>query len=390
MQDTMTDRSPLYVTRPALPPLDELLPMLEEIWESRMVSNEGDHHQQLERALCDYFGVDHVSLVTNATAGLTLALSRCGEAGEGGEVITTPFTFVGTAHAIRSAGFDPVFADIDPVSLNLDADKIEAAITPNTRAIMPVHIFGRSCDTSAIDQIAARHGLAVIYDAAHAFGVSDDGGSILRHGDMSVLSFHGTKVFNTFEGGAVICRDAETKAAIDLQRNFGIVDEVTVAEIGTNAKMNEFCAALGLVQLRHIDRYIAGRRDVDTRYRKLLNRQPGIKCLQEQAGVAHNHYHFPILVNPEAGCSRDELYNALQAGNIYARRYFFPLVSELPMYSKLPSASPANLPVATTIASRVLCLPQYPELSPEDQRRVTDVIAACTASAASPAALGAR
>ena len=367
----MADRRPLYVTRPALPPLQELLPMLEDIWHSRIVSNDGPYHQRLEQALSEYLGVEHLCLVANATLGLILALRHCRLEGE---VITTPFTFVGTTHALTLAGLEPVFVDIDPHTLNLDSAKIEAAVTPRTRAIMPVHVFGRGCDTTAIAALAQKHKLRVIYDAAHAFGVRDEGGSLLRHGDMSVLSFHATKVFNTFEGGAVICPDAGTKTEISRLRNFGIVDEVTVTTVGMNAKMHEFSAALGLLQLRYIDDCIARRGAADNRYRQMLAGVPGIRCLTEPDKQTLNFYNFPLLVESDASFSRDELYQRLQSHGVYARRYFYPLISDLPMYRHYPSARTGNLPVARDIASRILCLPLFPDLTTEEQQRIVDII----------------
>ncbi len=363
---------PLYVTSPALPPLEELLPLLEHIWRSRTLTNDGPYHEQFEAALGEYLGVDHIALVSNATLGLMLALQQ---GGLSGQVITTPFSFVGTSHAIRLAGLEPVFIDVDPVTLNLDPAKIEAALTAQTTAIMPVHCFGRRCDVGAIEAVARCHGLRVIYDAAHAFGVRDDGGSILRHGDMSVLSFHATKVFNTFEGGAVICRDAEAKRDIDRLRNFGIVDEVTVTHVGLNAKMNEFSAALGLVQLRHVDKYIARRKELAAYYRELLSAIPGVQCLEPPGEIEPNYYSFPVLVEPSSGVTRDALYMRLREQGIYARRYFYPLISDLPMYRDHPSAAPENLPVAQSIAERILCLPMFPALTAAQQQRIIETIA---------------
>ena len=363
----------LYVTSPALPPFEELLPLLEEIWRSRTLTNDGPYHERFEAALGEYLGVEHLALVSNATLGLLLALQQ---ARVSGQVITTPFSFVGTSHAIRLAGLEPVFVDIDPVSLNLDPARIEAALTPATTAIMPVHCFGRSCDVAGIDDVAQRHGLRVIYDAAHAFGVRDNGGSILRHGDMSVLSFHATKVFNTFEGGAVICRDAQAKRDIDRLRNFGIVDEVTVTQVGLNAKMNEFSAALGVVQLRYVDQYIARRREIAAHYRELLEAIPGVDCLEPPSEVQPNYYSFPVLVDPASGETRDALYASLREQGIYARRYFYPLISDLPMYRGHPSAAKENLPVAQSVADRILCLPMFPALTTAQQRHIVDIISA--------------
>jgi len=362
---------PLYVTSPALPALDELLPFLEEIWRSRTLTNDGPFHEKFESALSHYLGVEHLALVSNATLGLLLALQQSGIRGQ---VITTPFSFVGTSHAIRLAGLEPVFVDIDPVSLNLDPAKLKAAVTAETAAIMPVHCFGRRCDVATIEDVARQHGLNVIYDAAHAFGVRDAEGSILRHGDMSVLSFHATKVFNTFEGGAVVCKTRESKLDIDRLRNFGIIDEVTVKGVGLNAKMNEFSAALGLIQLRHVDDYIARRRKITERYYRLLDGMPGVQCLDPSTECHPNYYSFPVLINPESGTTRDALYIRLREHGIHARRYFYPLISDLPMYRSYPSAAQDNLPIAQSIADRVLCLPMFPALQAEQQRRIADIL----------------
>ena len=346
--------------------------MLEDIWQSGILSNDGPYHQKFEEALSRYLGVEHLSLVTNATLGLQLAIRQCKLKGE---IITTPFSFVATSHALALAGLEPVFADVDPVSLNLDPTAVEAALTPQTGAIMPVHIFGRTCNTAAFEILANKHSLRVIYDAAQAFGVRDTGGSVLRHGDMSVLSFHATKVFNTFEGGAVICKDAATKAAIDDLRNFGIIDEVTVTDVGMNAKMHEFSAALGLLQLRYIDDCIARRGEADAHYRELLAEVSEVRCLPAMENQNSNYYSFPVLVESDAGFTRDELYERLLAHGIYARRYFYPLISDLPMYRHLPSAQAARLPVAQDIARRILCLPLFPDLRREEQQRIVNIIA---------------
>jgi dTDP-4-amino-4,6-dideoxygalactose transaminase len=365
---------PLYVTSPALPPLADLIPVLEKIWHSRTLTNDGPYHEQFESALARHLGVEHLVLVSNATLGLLLALKQ---AGATGQVITTPFSFVGTTHAIRLAGLEPVFVDIDPESLNLDPSKLEAAITPTTTAILPVHCFGRRCNVDAIEAVARRNRLRVIYDAAHAFGVTDAGGSILRHGDMSVLSFHATKVFNTFEGGAVICSDAESKRGIEQLKNFGIVDELHVEAVGLNAKMNEFSAALGLLQLSHVGEYIAKRRRLVERYESLIEKIPGVRSLLPTVGQSDNHYNFPILVESEFPLARDALYDLLRSKGIYARRYFHPLISALPMYRELDSANATNLPVAHDISARILCLPLFPHLDERQQSRIISIIAGC-------------
>ncbi len=365
---------PIYVTRPSIPPLSDMLPLLTQIWESRTLTNNGPVLQRFEAALADYLGVAHISLVANATLGTVLAMQQAGLTA--GEVITTPFSFVATAHAVRIAGATPVFADIDPVTLNLDPAKVEAMITPQTRAILPVHTFGTPCDVDGLAEVAARHGLKLLYDAAHAFGVQRDGQSILRHGDMSVLSFHATKVFNTFEGGAVIARDHETKLAIDRLANFGFADALTVEAIGTNAKMHELSAAVGLAQLCGIDDVLARRAAVAQRYADRFNGVPGLRCVCPTGVKGHNHYAFPILIGPDCRVDRDTLFVHLEAENIFARRYFYPLISDLTPYRSLPSADAAGLPVARDAADRILCLPLYPDLEPDSQDRIIDLVLA--------------
>ena len=350
---------PVYVTRPYLPPLEELQPYLEQIWANRQLTNGGPFHQQLEQALCEYLGVQHISLFTNGTIALVTALQALRIAGE---VITTPYSFVATSHSLLWNGIKPVFVDIDPTTLNLDPSKIESAITPQTTAILPVHCYGHPCDVSAIQKIADTYNLKVIYDAAHAFGVEDKGGSILRHGDLSVLSFHATKVFNTFEGGAIVCPDAKTKVRIDQLKNFGHVGEINVVAPGINGKMCEFNAALGLLQLKHIDKALAYRKQVDLAYRERLNGVAGIRCLLDSGEKVANYAYFPVLVGENYPIDRDELYQRLKDRRIHPRRYFYPLISEFPMYRGLPSAYRVNLPQATAAARQVLCLPIYPDL----------------------------
>jgi dTDP-4-amino-4,6-dideoxygalactose transaminase len=365
------DDTPIFVTQPLLPPLDELMPYLEQIWANKYVTNGGQFHQQLEAALCEHLGVKHISLFANGTIALMTALQSLGVKGE---VITTPYSFVATAHAMMWNGIKPVFADIDPATFNLDPARIEAAITPETTAIMPVHCYGRPCDVKAIDAIARRHQLKVIYDAAHAFGVRHDGISVLTQGDLSVLSFHGTKVFHTFEGGAIVSPDSATKRHLDNLKNFGIVDEVTVSVPGINGKMSEFNAAFGLLELKHIELALAKRRAIDRHYRQALADVPGITCLPHGAGVMPNGAYFPILVGPAYQSSRDELYQKLRDAGVIARRYFYPLISDFPMYRTMPSADPANLPAASQIAGQVLCLPIYPDLSAKQMNRIVGVI----------------
>lgn len=364
--------SPIYVTRPDLPSLDEFMPYLQKIWDSKVLTNGGSFHQQLEQALCEYLGVNHLALFTNGTIALVTALQALRITGE---VITTPYSFVATSHSIMWNGIKPVFVDIDPVTLNLDPRRVEEAITPKTTAIMPVHCYGYPCDVEAIQKIADTYNLKVIYDAAHAFGVKDTYGSILRHGDLSVLSFHATKVFNTFEGGAIVCPDAKTKTHIDHLKNFGITDEVTVVAPGINGKMSEINAAIGLLQLQHIDVALKRREGIDLYYRNQFKSVKGITCLGGQVDSHTNYSYFPILVESSYPLSRDALYEKLREHNVYGRRYFYPLISDFPMYKGLPSARRANLPVAASAAERILCLPIYPELTLAEQQKVIDLIA---------------
>ncbi|OWW18571.1 DegT/DnrJ/EryC1/StrS family aminotransferase [Noviherbaspirillum denitrificans] len=365
------DDRPIYVTQPHLPPLAEYIPYLEKIWNSRVLTNGGPFHQQLERALCEYLGVEHIALFSNGTLALVTALQALRVTGE---VITTPYSFVATAHSLLWNGIKPVFVDIDPVTLNIDPAKIEAAITADTTAIMPVHCYGRPCDVNAIEKIADNYNLKLIYDAAHAFGVKDDGGSILRHGDLSVLSFHATKVFNTFEGGAIVCPDAKTKQRIDHLKNFGFVDEVTVVASGINGKMSELNAALGILQLQYLEDAMARRKAIAEMYCELLDGIPGIRCVGHCGETVANYSYFPILVERNYPVSRDALYQLLRESNVYARRYFFPLISDFPMYRGLPSAARENLPIAADIANRVICLPIYPGLEEQQVRTVVQVI----------------
>lgn len=367
----MSNSKALYVTQPDLPPLQEFLPYLQKIWDNKILTNGGPFHQELEKALCEYLGVEHLALFCNGTIALITALQALRITGE---VITTPYSFVATAHSLLWNGIKPVFVDIDPDTLNLDAKKIEAAITPQTTAIMPVHCYGHPCDVDAIQKIATTYNLKVIYDAAHAFGVQDGGGSILRHGDLSILSFHATKVFNTFEGGAIVCPDAITKQRVDHLKNFGFVDEVTVVAPGINGKMSEINAAFGVLQLQHIGRALARRKEIDAAYRMQLKGVRGIHFLQDAGEKLVNYSYFPILVENDYPISRDALYKKLRDNNIYARRYFYPLISDFPMYRGLQSAHRNNLPVATNAALKVLCLPIYPNLQQEEQERVAAII----------------
>jgi dTDP-4-amino-4,6-dideoxygalactose transaminase len=364
---------PIYVTQPHLPPLEDFTAALAQIWERKILTNGGPCHQQLEQALADYLGVEHLALFTNGTIALVTALQTLRITGE---VITTPYSFVATAHSLLWNNLKPVFADIDPQTCNLDPDRIEAAITPQTTAIMPVHCYGTPCDVERIQRIADTYGLKVIYDAAHAFGVRYKGHSLLNHGDLSVLSFHATKVYNTIEGGAIICPDAKTKQRIDYLKNFGFADEVTVMAPGINGKMNEIQAAYGLLQLRDIDQVIARRTQLASFYRQELATVQGLRLLPENSDTVPNHSYLPIFVGPDYPISRDALYNKLRDQNIYSRRYFYPLISDMPMYRGLPSATPNNLPNARCIAGEVLCLPIYPALTDDDQQRVLEIIKA--------------
>ncbi len=371
----MSAERPIYVTQPELPPLEEFLPYLKEIWDSKVLTNGGPFHKRLEAELAEYLGVRHISLFCNATIALVTGLQSQRITGE---VITTPYSFVATAHSLRWNGITPVFADIDPETLNLDPSRIEAAITPQTTAIMPVHCYGRPCDVEAIQRIADDYNLKVIYDAAHAFGVQrrvdDQWHSVLEAGDLSVLSFHATKVFNTFEGGAIISPDAKTKQRIDHLKNFGFVNETTVVATGINGKMSEFNAALGLLQLQHVKGAIERRARIDARYREALADLPGLRLLAPAPDATPNHSYFPVLVEANFPVSRDDLYQLLRQRNVLTRRYFYPLISDFPMYRGLPSATEANLPVARHAAEQVLCLPIYPSMTDDEQQRVIDVV----------------
>jgi dTDP-4-amino-4,6-dideoxygalactose transaminase len=366
-------RLPTFVTQPYLPPLEEFIPYLEKIWTNKVLTNGGPFHQQLEKALCDYLGVEHIALFTNGTIALVTALQALRITGE---VITTPYSFVATSHSLLWNGIKPVFVDIEPTTLNLDPAKIEAAITPQTTAIMPVHCYGHPCDVDAIQKIADNYNLKVIYDAAHAFGVQCHCGSVLNHGDLSVLSFHATKVFNTFEGGAIVCPDAKTKVRIDQLKNFGHVGETTVVAPGINGKMSEFNAALGLLQLKYVDQAIARRKAIDNAYRERLAGVKGIHCLNDAGEKEANFSYFPVMVTADYPISRDDLYQKLKDHSIHPRRYFYPLISDFPMYRGLPSAHSDNLPEATVAARQVLCLPIYPDLAMSVVDEITHFIAA--------------
>ena len=360
----MNTKKTITVTKPSLPSLDEYIPYLESIWESAWLTNNGQFHRELEEKLAQFLGVKYISLCSNGTLALMLALKALGIKGE---VITTPFSFVATSHAISWLSCTPVFVDVDPLTCNLDPDKIEAAITEKTSAIMPVHVYGNPCDNDKIDRLAKKYDLKVIYDAAHAFNVKKDGSSILNWGDISVLSFHATKVFNTIEGGAVICHSEEMKKKIDDLKNFGFRNETTVADIGINAKMNEVQAAMGLIQLKHVDDYINKRKKIVKWYDIGLKDIPGLDPVKITGNVESNYAYYPVMVDPaEFGLNRDELYEMLKSKNIYARRYFYPLISDFPMYKDLASLQANDLLVAENIAERVICFPIYPDLEKAD------------------------
>ncbi len=363
----------ITVTSPLLPDPDELGRLMKDIWSSRWITNNGQFHQQLETALCQYLKVPYISLFTNGTLPLLTALQALRISGE---VITTPYSFVATTHCIWWNGLRPVFVDIDPANCGLDPDKIEAAITPRTTAILPVHCYGKPCDGARIQQIADKYGLKVIYDAAHAFGVESGGQSILNWGDMSTLSFHATKVFNTAEGGALVIHDEATKRRIDYLKNFGFESETEVVAPGINGKMDEVRAAIGLLNLKQVDRAIAARHQAALRYREALRSVPGIRFFDDMPGVKHNYSYFPIFVNADQyGLSRDQLYSRLLSHGIYGRRYFYPLISTFSTYRALPSAAPDNLPNATRIANEVICLPMHHLLTPADLDRIIDIVA---------------
>lgn len=360
-----------YVTQPYLPPLEEFLPSLRQIWDSHQLTNAGPFHEQFETALAKHLGVPHVALFSNGTLALVTALQALRITGE---VITTPYSFVATSHSLLWNGIKPVFVDIEPHSFGLDPDKIEAAITPQTTAILAVHVYGFPAQVERIQKIADTYGLKVIYDAAHAFGVKHQGVPLVGNGDLSVLSFHATKVFNTFEGGAIICPDAKTKQRIDYLKNFGFADETVVVATGINGKMNEFQAALGLLQLQHIDGCIRQRAEADAVYRQQLRGIRGITIPPILPDTTHNYSYFPLLVNKDYPLSRDELHWKFRDQGIFARRYFYPLISEFSMYRGLPSANPALLPVASHISRQILCLPIYPGLGEDKQAEIIAVI----------------
>lgn len=362
----------IYVTKPFLPPLDEFNEYLKQIWDSGQLTNNGTLHQKLESELAKFLDVPYVSLFANGTLALITALQALDLKGE---VITTPYSFVATSHALWWNGIKPVFVDIDPFSLNLDPTKIEAAITAKTSAILPVHVYGTPCDETAISSIAKKHNLKLIYDAAHAFNVKENGYSVANYGDLSILSFHATKVYSTIEGGAIVSHTAEMKRHIDDLKNFGFRNEITVVAPGINAKMNELQAAYGLLSLKYVNDAIIKRKIIADHYYKQLEDIKGISVLKHDSRISHNYSYFPIFIDAKLyGRTRDELYEELKAKNIFSRRYFYPLISDFKPYCELESAKPQNLKTAHKIADTVLCLPIYPDLTEEELRRILQII----------------
>ena len=362
----------IKVTSPLLPSLDEFIVSLKDIWDRQWLTNNGLYHQKLEKALCEYLGVPYISLFTNGTLPLICALQAMRITGE---VITTPYSFVATTHALWWNGIKPVFVDIDPETGNIDPEKIEAAITPKTTAIMPVHVYGQPCKIRRIQEIADTYGLKIIYDAAHAFGVQENEQSIVNAGDMATLSFHATKVYSTIEGGALICHDEQTKQRIDYIKNFGFANETTVVAPGINGKMDEVRAAYGLLSLKHVDQAIEKRCRVAKQYREALNDVEGIRCFDDKPNVKHNYSYFPVFVNAEKyGMTRDELYFKMKEHDVLGRRYFYPLISTFSTYRSLPSAVPENLPHAYQMADSVICLPMHHALSEKEVQKVLEII----------------
>ncbi|WP_201574137.1 DegT/DnrJ/EryC1/StrS aminotransferase family protein [Psychrobacter sp. H8-1] len=359
---------PIYVTQSVLPDLKDFVPYLEQIWENKILTNGGPLHQQLEKELCEYLGVDYISLFNNGTIALITALQALGL--KEGEVITTPYTFIATAHAIVWNNLTPVFVDIDPVTSNIDPQAVEKAVTENTVAILPVHCYGIPCEVDALQTIADKHNLKLIYDAAHAFGAKYKGQSLLSYGDLSMVSFHATKVFNTFEGGAIVCHSAEMKHHIDQLKNFGIVNETTVNDVSMNGKLSEVHAALGLLQLKTIDQTLQARQKVDSHYRELLADIEGITCIQRLNLDKDNYSYFPVIISSSFSLSRDELFEKLKQHNIYARKYFYPLMTDFNVYKQYQS----DTPNAKQLSEQVLCLPMYPNLSTDDIDNIVRVI----------------
>ena len=365
------NKNSIFVTKPDLPAIEDLLPSLNQIWKNKILTNQGPFHKRLESELCKYLEVENVSLFTNATIALITSLKALNITGE---VITSPFSFVATSHSLMWNGIKPVFVDIDSESFNIDPSKIESAITPKTTAIMPVHCYGRSCDTEAIDKIAKKYNLKVVYDAAHAFGVKCHCGSLLNHGDLSVLSFHATKVFNTFEGGAIVSKSKNLKEKIDRLKNFGFENETSVIDLGINGKMSEFNSAVGLIQLKQIESLIEKRKKIYDIYINNFENTTGIKCINYDLDTRSNYSYFPILVQDSYPISREQLYENFKSNNIFVRRYFYPLISSFDMYKEFKSSSEKNLPIANLVANQVLCLPIYPSLKLDEQMRIINIV----------------
>lgn len=362
----------IFVTNPSLPPLEELIPYLQKIWDNKWLTNNGEFHNAFEAKLAEYLGVKYVSLFTNGMIALQIGMQALRITGE---VITTPFTFIATTHAIHWNNCKPVFCDIEPDTYTMDPDKVESLITPQTTAIMPVHVYGNPCQHEKLQKIADTYGLKLFYDAAHVFGVKKNDVSICNWGDLSMLSFHATKVFNTFEGGALVTNDPDLKKRIDFLKNFGFADEVTVVAPGSNGKMDEFRSAFGLLQLERVDGEIAKRKTVAEYYRENLADVKGIKMLYDLPEVHHNYAYFPIEIDPAAyGMSRDALYDMLKSQDIFTRRYFYPLCSNFPTYKSLPSAAVDNLPIANKVSRNILCLPMYADLQKDEQDKVITLL----------------
>lgn len=361
----------IYVTKPYLPPLSEFMPYLEEIWKNGILTNNGPMHKELEDKLCDYLGVKYISLFNNGTIALLTALQSLDLSGE---IITTPYSFVATTHSVLWNKLTPIFVDINNETLNIDARLIEPAITEKTKGILAVHCYGNPCEVEKIQEIADKYKLKVIYDAAHAFGVRKNNESILNSGDLSVLSFHATKIYNTFEGGAIVSNNESIKQKIDNLKNFGIVDEINITDVGLNGKMSEVNAAFGILQLKHIDAIKEKRKNIAKKYKNDLRMTKGIRLLEEEMDVDYNYSYFPLLVEKEYGLTRNQLYDELKLNKIFTRKYFFPLLSNLSMYQKYKTASKNNLPNANEIANKILCLPIYPDLSNEDVDRIVRII----------------
>jgi dTDP-4-amino-4,6-dideoxygalactose transaminase len=363
---------PIYVSQPFLPPLKEFEEYLKEIWESKWLTNNGKLHQALEQELCRYLDVKYISLFSNGTLALVTALQALHITGE---VITTPYSFVATTHALWWNAIKPVFVDIEPHTFNIDPGKIEAAITPKTTAILPVHVYGNPCNVQSITEIADVYGLKVIYDACHTFSVSIKGIPVLNFGDLSVMSFHATKVYNTFEGGAIVCHNEATKKRIDNLKNFGFVNETTVVAPGINAKMNEVQAAMGLLQLKYIGSAIEKRKQISEQYRQSLRNIEGINFIEDMSDVNHCYSYFPIFIDKDKfGKTRDEVYEELKKHNIYGRRYFYPLISQFPTYRGLESAELGKMPVAERTTEEVICLPIHPEITNDELYKIIEVI----------------